>query len=75
VATAVSPAARARVRRPAAAGSTLGALGATRVSDAGGMSRWRERLFVAIWRNAADPVGYFRLPERRAVTLGLQVSL
>jgi KUP system potassium uptake protein len=46
-----------------------------RVTDAPGMDRWRKRLFVAIWRNAANPVEYFQLPDRRTVTLGWQIPL
>ena len=39
---------------------------------AGGMARWRKRLFVALSRNAAARAGYFRLPEDRVVSLGSQ---
>jgi KUP system potassium uptake protein len=46
-----------------------------RVTDAPGMDRWRKRLFVAMWRNAANPVEYFQLPDRRTVTLGWQIPL
>jgi KUP system potassium uptake protein len=40
-----------------------------------GMAGWRKRLFVAMSRNAASPVDYFRLPRERTVTLGSQVEL
>jgi KUP system potassium uptake protein len=40
-----------------------------------GMRRWRKRLFVAMARNAASPVDYFRLPRERTVTLGSQIEL
>jgi KUP system potassium uptake protein len=46
-----------------------------RVTDAPGMSRWRKRLFVAVARNAASAVEYFRLPYERTITLGWQVPL
>jgi KUP system potassium uptake protein len=46
-----------------------------RVTDAPGMSRWRKRLFVAVARNAASAVEYFRLPYERTITLGWQVAL
>jgi KUP system potassium uptake protein len=39
------------------------------------MNRWRKRLFVALWRNAASPVGYFQLPDQRTITMGWQVPL
>jgi KUP system potassium uptake protein len=40
-----------------------------------GMRRWRKRLFVAMFRNAASPVDYFRLPGERTITIGSQLSL
>jgi KUP system potassium uptake protein len=40
-----------------------------------GLARWRKRLFVALGRNAASPVEYFRLPRDRTVILGSQVEL
>jgi KUP system potassium uptake protein len=46
-----------------------------RVTDAPGMGRWRKRVFVAIWRNAANPVEYFHLPDRRTITMGWQTPL
>jgi KUP system potassium uptake protein len=39
------------------------------------MARWRKKLFVAIARNAANPVGYFKLPDDRTVVLGAHVEL
>jgi KUP system potassium uptake protein len=39
------------------------------------MRGWRKRLFVAMSRNAASPVDYFRLPGDRTVTLGSQIEL
>jgi len=44
-------------------------------SHAPGMRRWRKRLFVAMSRNAASPVEYFRLPAERTVTVGSQIAL
>jgi K+ transporter len=46
-----------------------------RVTDAIAIDRWRKRLFVAIWRNSANPVEYLRLPDRRAITMGWEVPL
>jgi KUP system potassium uptake protein len=40
-----------------------------------GMSRWRKRLFVAVSRNAANPVMYFKLPDERTVVLGTHIEL
>jgi KUP system potassium uptake protein len=40
-----------------------------------GMAGWRKRLFVAMSRNAASPVEYFRLPSDRTVTLGSAIEL
>jgi KUP system potassium uptake protein len=39
------------------------------------MSPWRRRLFLAMARNAANPVSYFRLPDHRTVTMGQRVPL
>jgi KUP system potassium uptake protein len=44
-------------------------------TDAPGMAGWRKRLFVAMARNAASPVDYFRLPGERTVTLGSVIEL
>jgi KUP system potassium uptake protein len=35
-----------------------------------GMPMWRKRLFVALSRNEASPVGYFKLSPERTVTMG-----
>jgi KUP system potassium uptake protein len=43
--------------------------------EADGLARWRKKLFVAISRNAASPVEYFRLPADRVVTMGSHVDL
>jgi KUP system potassium uptake protein len=40
-----------------------------------GMMRWRKHLFIALARNAASPVDYFKLPRERTVSLGAQVEL
>jgi KUP system potassium uptake protein len=44
-------------------------------TDAPGMSRWRKRLFVAIARNAANPVAFFGLPDERTVIIGSHIEL
>ena len=36
---------------------------------------WRKKLFVAIARNAANPVGYFKLPDEDTVVMGAHVEL
>jgi KUP system potassium uptake protein len=40
-----------------------------------GINPWRKRLFLALARNAASPVVYFRLPDDRTVTMGERVAL
>jgi KUP system potassium uptake protein len=40
-----------------------------------GMSRWRKRLFLAISRNAANPVETFWLPDDRTVVMGSHIEL
>jgi len=45
------------------------------VTDDPCMARWRKKLFAAIARNAANPVGYFNLPDDRTVVLGAHVEL
>lgn len=42
-------------------------------SDRPGMAPWRKSLFMTMARNAASPVGYFKLPPERVVALGAQV--
>jgi KUP system potassium uptake protein len=45
------------------------------VSPRAGMSRWREKLFVVMARNAVRATTYFRVPPERVVELGVQVEL
>jgi KUP system potassium uptake protein len=45
------------------------------LSDEPGMARWRKRLFIAISRNAANPVEYFFLPDERTVAIGSHIPL
>ena len=45
------------------------------ITDEPGMARWRKKLFAAIARNAATPVGYFNLPDERTVVLGSHIEL
>ena len=45
------------------------------VTDQEGMARWRKRLFAVIARNAATPVGYFKLPDDRTVVMGAHIEL
>ncbi|MEA2297192.1 MAG: system potassium uptake protein [Solirubrobacteraceae bacterium] len=44
-------------------------------TGAPGMSGWRKRLYMAIYRNAANPVEYFALPGERTVMTGGQIEL
>jgi len=46
-----------------------------RGAGTGGMSTWRKRLFIGLNHNAADPTGYFCLPEDRTVVMGAQLTL
>ncbi|NDP42218.1 MAG: potassium transporter Kup [Aromatoleum sp.] len=39
------------------------------------MALWREKLFIAMYRNAGDVAAYFGLPPNRVVELGSQVVL
>jgi KUP system potassium uptake protein len=40
-----------------------------------GMQRWRKHLFIALARNAASPVDYFKLPHDRTLSVGSQIEL
>ncbi len=40
-----------------------------------GMALWREKLFVAMSRNAASATGFFRIPTNRVVELGTRIEL
>lgn len=40
-----------------------------------GMSRWRERLFALLSRNATSATAYFRIPPGRVVEMGEQVEI
>ena len=43
-------------------------------TDAPTMHRWRKKLFMAVARNASNPVTYFRLPDDRTVVMGSHVT-
>jgi KUP system potassium uptake protein len=43
-------------------------------SDAPTMARWRKKLFMAVARNASNPVTYFGLPDDRTVVMGSHVT-
>jgi KUP system potassium uptake protein len=45
------------------------------VTDDPCMATWRKKLFAAIARNAATPVGYFKLPDERTVVMGSHIEL
>src|SRR4051794_4632007 len=40
-----------------------------------GMAKWRKKLFLAISRNAANPVEVFHLPDERTVVMGSHIEL
>ena len=40
-----------------------------------GMRTWRKKLFLALSRTSTSPVEFFRLPERRIVTMGSYIEL
>ena len=40
-----------------------------------GMAFWREKLFVAMFRNAGSATAFFKIPSNRVVELGTQVVL
>jgi KUP system potassium uptake protein len=44
-------------------------------TDKPGMAGWRKRLFVAISRNSASPVEFFRLRDDQTVTMGSHIEL
>jgi len=44
-------------------------------TDDPSMARWRKKLFVAIAKNAGNPVGYFNLPDEDTVVMGAHVEL
>ncbi len=46
-----------------------------RATRSPGMAVWRERLFVALNRNAADASNFFNLPPDRVVEIGVRVEL
>jgi KUP system potassium uptake protein len=44
-------------------------------TDKPGLAKWRKRLFVAISRNSASPVEFFKLPDDQTVTMGSHIEL
>jgi KUP system potassium uptake protein len=39
------------------------------------MRRWRKQLFIAIWRNQAEPIRYLGLPDERTLTVGSVIEI
>jgi KUP system potassium uptake protein len=39
------------------------------------MAMWREKLFIAMFRNAGSAASFFRIPPNRVVEVGTQVVL
>jgi KUP system potassium uptake protein len=44
-------------------------------TDRPGMAKWRKKLFLALSRNAANPVDVFHLPDDRTVVMGSHIEL
>ena len=40
-----------------------------------GMPLWRDRLYIYMLKNAANPTEFFRIPPGRVVELGAQVTV
>jgi KUP system potassium uptake protein len=40
-----------------------------------GMPMWQDMLFLALYRNAADPTDYFNIPPNRVIELGAQYAI
>jgi KUP system potassium uptake protein len=45
------------------------------ISGEAGMPRWQDFLFIALYRNAADPTDYFNVPPNRVIELGAQYAI
>ena len=45
------------------------------VSGVSGMPLWQDILFLALYRNAADPTDWFRIPPNRVIELGAQYAI
>lgn len=39
------------------------------------MPRWMGRIFTKLYRSAAEPTNYYRLPSNRVVELGQQKNI
>lgn len=46
-----------------------------RPSKNSGMPFWQDLLFIFLYRNAADPTDFFRIPPNRVVELGSQMTI
>ncbi len=44
-------------------------------TDAPGMQRWRKHVFIAMARNAANPIEHYGLPSDRTVVMGAEIAL
>lgn len=44
-------------------------------TEAGGMARWREKLFIAMSRNTSSVTDFFQIPANRVVEMGSQVEI
>jgi len=40
-----------------------------------GMPLWQDILFLTLYRNAADPTDYYRIPHNRVIELGAQYAI
>jgi len=46
-----------------------------KISPAGAMPTWQDRLYILLTRQADDVITYFRIPAGRVIELGSQVTI
>jgi KUP system potassium uptake protein len=40
-----------------------------------GMAKWRERLFVALSKNAMNAADFFKIPANRVIEMGTRIEI
>ena len=40
-----------------------------------GMAKWRERLFVALSKNAMNATDFFKIPPNRVIEMGTRIAI
>jgi len=40
-----------------------------------GMAKWRERLFIALSKNAMNATDFFKIPPNRVIEMGTQIAI